>query len=332
LNANGPATRRSGRSTRGGGRPSGPRLAWLALAALAAGSGCASLDLLDRDDPGPPAAASEADAGTSTDDDDGPAGGPGEGEGEGSDPADPTGGWPNAQDPGPDLANFPNSAFVIPKGKFYVELAPSGFSGPTDDTGPMFNTDFLLRYGLTRKAEFRIFGQGYSNVFRGQGRASGFAPIGFDLKMNLWDLSDEVLFLPSVGVEGYVLTEFGSSAFNAGVQPSLSLLFDHTLPGEINVEWNIGLSAGQEDPGPGDYRPDWNFQWAVQRRFFDRLDLFTHGLISQAGLPRVGDGIVVGGGAIWSINPKWTLFGSYNAGVDPEAPTTFAQLGFLRAL
>lgn len=306
--------------------------ALLAVLALAS-TGCVATGTGLRDDPPSPSRPPGDDPARGGEDapgrpsDDEPAGGTGPGEG----PTPETGAWPNAQDPGPDLANFPNSPFTIPKGKLYVEFAPLTLSGPTNDSGPLYNTDFLVRYGLTDKAEFRIFGEGFSAIYAGAGRTTGFSPIAFDMKVALWDLSDEQLYLPSLGVEGYVLTEFGSPAFNAGVQPSLSLLFEHALPLDVSLEWNIGVSAGQTDPGPGSYRANWNLQWALQRRFFKKFDVFTHGLIQQAGLPRVGDGIVVGAGAIWSIAPRLTLFGSYNAGVNDQAPTTFAQIGFLHA-
>jgi hypothetical protein len=45
----------------------------------------------------------------------------------------------------------------------------------------------------------------------------------------------------------------------------------------------------------------------------------------------VGDGIVVGGGGIYALNERVSLFGSYNAGLTVDAPTTFFLLGFASA-
>src|SRR4051794_26004845 len=159
--------------------------------------------------------------------------------------------WPSVKDPGPDIANFPNSAFTIPRGAAQIELAPVTLSGPTDDNGPTYSTQFLLRYGLTDRLEFRIFGLGYTAVFHSAQRTTGFAPIAFDMKMNLWDESDNHL-IPAVGLEIYLLTEFGSPAFRSGLQPAISLLFDHTLPFDINFEWNVGLNGAEAPIFGGD--------------------------------------------------------------------------------
>src|SRR6185437_12123075 len=141
--------------------------------------------------------------------------------------------WPNVQDPGPDMANFPNSAYTIPRNAMHIELAPVTLSGPTDNNGPNYATQFLLRYGLTDRLELRMFGLGYFAVFNSPQRTTGFAPPAFDLKTNLWRESKNHL-IPATGLEVYVQTEFGSPALRSGVQPAISLLFDHTLPLGVN--------------------------------------------------------------------------------------------------
>jgi hypothetical protein len=249
--------------------------------------------------------------------------------------------WPNAQSPGPDMANFPNSAFTIPRGAFQVEFAPLALSGPSDDTGPSYSTQFLLRYGLTDHLELRLFGLGFAAILRGPQRTTGFSPIAFDLKANLWDESEDHL-IPAVGLEAYVQTIYGSPVFRSGTQPALSLLFDHTLPKGFNFEWNVGFNGAQSQVrdnndinGPINTvhnqleteALEFNLQWALQRRFFDRLDLFTHGYLNSSAIPNLGDGVVVGGGAVWMATRKVTVFGSYNAGLNKDAPTTSAILG-----
>jgi hypothetical protein len=275
-------------------------------------------------------------------DEPGPAGGGGEGD---ADPDPDPDRWPNVQDPGPDIANFPNSAFTIPRGAAHVEFAPVTLSGPNDNNGPTYSTQYLLRYGLTDRLEFRIFGLGYTAVFNTPQRTTGFAPPSFDFKMNLWDESKNHL-IPAAGLEVYLQTEFGSPAFRSGLQPAISLLFDHTLPYDINFEWNVGLNGAEqplapgEDPngpinlfhGPERRALEWSFQWALQRRFFETLDIFTHGFLNSSAIPSLGDGLVVGGGAIYTLGPRLSLFGSYNAGLNPNAPTTFLLLGFAWAL
>src|SRR5581483_11112897 len=38
---------------------------------------------------------------------------------------------PDIREPGPDTANFPNSAFTLPQGRYYVEVSPVFLSGPS---------------------------------------------------------------------------------------------------------------------------------------------------------------------------------------------------------
>jgi hypothetical protein len=249
--------------------------------------------------------------------------------------------WPNSERPGPDMANFPNSAFTIPRGAFQVELAPITVSGPTINNGPNYNTQFLLRYGLTDRLELRLFGIGFDAIYNSPQRTSGFAPPAFDLKMNLWGESENHL-IPAAGLEVYIQSTFGSPVFRSGTQPAMSLLFDHSLPLGFQFEWNIGFNGAQRPDKPGSkasgpinvyHGPElntleFNLQWALQRQLIGKLDVFTHGFLNSSAIPSLGDGVVVGAGALYPLTDRVSLFGSYNAGLTREAPTTFLLIGF----
>ena len=81
---------------------------------------------------------------------------------------------------------------------------------------------------MTDNLEFRIFSNGLTAT-RGRRGTVGFSPLAFDFKINFWEENTRY-WLPAMGVELYIQTTFGSPAFNTGTQPSLNLLFDHTLP------------------------------------------------------------------------------------------------------
>jgi hypothetical protein len=227
----------------------------------------------------------------------------------------------------------------------HIELAPVALSGPTDNNGPNYSTQFLLRYGLTDRLELRLFGLGFFEVFHSPQRTTGFAPPAVDMKTNLWRESKNHL-IPAAGLEVYLQTEFGSPALRSGLQPAISLLFDHTLPFGFNLEWNVGLNGAQKPlnsndtpngpinlvHGPEENALEWNLQWALQRRFFGKLDIFTHGFINSSAIPTLADGVTVGGGAVWTASKRLSLFGSYNAGLNKDAATTFLLLGFAYAL
>ena len=236
---------------------------------------------------------------------------------------DPT--EPDIRKPGPDTANFPNSPYTLRQGRFYVEVSPVFLSGPSAGSPRTYNAEFLLRYGLTDRVELRLFGNG-PTAERGRYASSGFAPLAWDLKVNFWK-ENRKHWIPAVGLEAFILTPTGSPGLNQGTQPSLNLLFDHTLPFEILFEWNVGFVG---DPSPNSKNGsvlEPAVQWAFQREVFEDFDIFFQGYFNGPTLPRFGDGIVLGGGAVWALNTRLSLFGSYNAGVTEAAPDTIFQFG-----
>ena len=240
----------------------------------------------------------------------------------------------------------PTAPITIPRNAVQFELAPVTLSGPTDNNGPNYSTQYLLRYGLTDRLELRMFGLGFFEVFHSSQRTTGFAPLAVDMKTNLWRESKNH-WIPAAGLEVYLQTEFGSPALRSGLQPSMSLLFDQTLPFGVNFEWNVGVNGAQKPftlkhdlpngpinhyHGPEQEALEFNAQWALQRRFFKKLDIFVHGFFNGAAIPNLADGVEIGGGAVYLASNRITLFGSYNAGVTIDAATTFFLLGFAYAL
>jgi hypothetical protein len=134
--------------------------------------------------------------------------------------------------PGSDLANFPNSAFTLPRGGFYLESTPVAYAASSSTLSAQYNWEYLVRYGLVDWLELRLYSQGFS-VQGSPNSAVGFSPLTFDTKIHFWDEWEEY-HLPAAGLEAMVQTQLlGSSAFNAGTEPSFSLKFDQELP-----RWN----------------------------------------------------------------------------------------------
>lgn len=240
---------------------------------------------------------------------------------------------PDIRKPGPDTANFPNSPYTLPQGRMYIETSPVFLSGPSRGTPKSYNAEFLLRFGLTDRVELRLFGNGVTVQPRtnrlgktnGTGNTTGMAPLAWDLKTLFWKENEDA-HIPAVGLEVFLLTPSGSRHLNQGTEPSINLLFDLTLPWDFLLEWNVGIVG---DPSPNN-----NFSaiepaaaWALQREIFKGFDLFFQGYFNGPTLPRFGDGVELGGGAIWALNTRISFFGSYNAGVSKEAPTVIVQIG-----
>lgn len=251
----------------------------------------------------------------------------------------------NIRDPDPDTANFPNGAYTLPKGRFYIENSPIGFYRRSADGNQpsMYQWEYLLRYGLTDNLEFRVFSNGITHQSGSGDQSSilGYQPLAFDFKANFWEENTRY-HIPAMGLEIYLQTPlFGSSAFNNGTQPSVNLLFDQTLPFEIGFEYNIGYTGVQNSEGQIAYQ--FSYQWSLQREVVTDLDVFFHGFYNAAALPRltqfqsssqaaIPNVTVVGVGSIWTVNNRLAVFGSYNFGVTPDAPISFALMGFALAL
>jgi hypothetical protein len=249
---------------------------------------------------------------------------------------------PDVSNPGPDLANFPNSAFTLPQGRAYIELAPASYAGPSKGAPAQFSSQFLLRYGLTDDVELRVFGNG--ETWTGGATAGwNFSPLVFDTKIQLWTEKEEY-FLPAMAFEGYIQTEWlGSTNTNEGTQPSLMLNFDQSLPFDIDFEYNLG-TVRTNYLGENEWK--FSFQWAFQRDLFNKdFAVFIHGYYNAASLPRVPNqstptsnaGLlgasnisqnVVGAGAIWTINSRLAIFTQTSAGTNSYSPSiiTFGGL------
>lgn len=249
------------------------------------------------------------------------------------------------RDPDPDLANFPNGAYTIPKGRLYIENSPLGLyrASANGNQPAIYQWEYLIRYGLTDNLEFRVFSNGLSDQAANgkQPAVFGYQPLAFDFKANFWEENTKY-HIPAMGVEIYLQTKLlGSTAFDSGTQPSINLLFDQSLPLGVGFEYNIGYTGVQNNFGQIAYQ--FSYQWSFQREVVKDFDVFFHGFYNAAALPRltqfqssslaaIPNVTVVGCGGIWTVNDRLVIFGSYNFGVTPDAPTTFALLGFALAL
>ncbi len=236
--------------------------------------------------------------------------------------------------PGADTSNFPNSPFTLPQGRFYIENSPVTFYGPSRTSAKLYNWEFLLRYGLTDRLELRLFSNGFTDQYSAP-KTTGFSPLAFDLKMHFWDENKRYL-LPAVGLEVFIETNLGSKAFSQGTQPSINLLFSHSLPYEFEFEWNVGIQ-GNVTNGPRQLVfYNLALQWSLERRLFDDVFVFTHGYLNNAALPRFGqtakdtgaDILVTGVGAQWNATNRLAFFGSYNFGLTNDSPSRLALFGF----
>ncbi len=226
-----------------------------------------------------------------------------------------------------------------PKAASTSRIHPSDSTGASRITPAQYNWEYLIRYGLTDNLEFRIFSNGLTAT-KGKNGAVGMSPLAFDFKANFWEENTRY-FLPAMGAEIYLQTTLGSPSFNSGTQPSMALLFDQTLPLGLNFEQNFGISGNRGILGENVYQ--FSYQWSIQRQIVEDFDMFWQGFYNAAALPRLRNfanlvspgerhenptAVVTGLGAIWTVNDRLAIFGSYNFGLTKFSPSTIALLGF----
>lgn len=256
---------------------------------------------------------------------------------------------PDITSPGPDMGDFPNSAFTLPKGRMYVESAPFTYATADHNNASAYSWPFLLRYGVTDDVELRLFGNGGTSVYDPQ-PVHGFSPLIIDTKIHLWDGNDGLI--PAASFEGYLQTTWGSSNFDGGWQPSLNMNFDLPLNDKTNLEWSLGYTGTRDAvnvvtgerfiPRQHHLQPiihtegvnvyQFNVQWAIEREVTERLQVFVHGYYAGAVLLEQGAGSVVGAGAFYTLTRRWMAFGSCNAGLDSAVAPVSGQLGMAYAL
>ncbi len=249
------------------------------------------------------------------------------------------------------MGDFPNSAFTLPKGRVYVEFSPVTLVNADRESPPGYVAPYLLRYGLTDNVEFRLLGNGVTQV-AGSHPSTGFSPVNFDLKIHLWNDRKEWL-VPATSFEVILLTTLGSSQFTSAWEPAINLNFDLPIATKTNLEWTFGYSGVHEALNintsehfvprfnflvPGIHRTvDRNFnqfsaQWALEYEVSDRLEVFFHGFHNGAITLGLGSGEMVGVGGFWKFSPRLMGFGSVNHGLSPNLPSLAVQVGFALAL
>lgn len=236
--------------------------------------------------------------------------------------------------PGPDMANLPNSALTLPKGRSYIETDPGTFSlAGRDGTPPTWSWPFMIRTGLTDDCEFRVISQGPTVI--GATAASpvvdGFAPLVFDVKIHLWGEADQ-LYVPIVGVEAFVLTGIASRPFQIGTEPGIVLLLDQNLPDDWLLEVNVGL-YGTGGNGIPDILslPDLGAQWALQKQLTRTVAVFYQGFYNAAGIPFFPSDLVSGFGGQWNVTQRLAVYGSYNWSLDDRGSASGGTSGFAYA-
>lgn len=258
---------------------------------------------------------------------------------------------PDISEPGPDMGDYPNSAFTLPKGRAYIEFAPLNLQTADRYNSASYNAPFLLRYGITDDVELRLFGSGITTAFDPGNTVSGFSPLIIDTKIHMWDARMEQM-IPAASLEVYVQTNWGSPAFQGGVEPSINLNLDFPVAEKTNIEMTFGYTGIQDAlfvvtgdrffPRLGHKIPklhqanlnvnQFSYQWAIEQQVTEKFQIFVHGYFNGPVYLQSGPGKVIGTGWFYRVSKRSMIFSSYNAGMDSATAPFTTQLGVAFAL
>ncbi|MFO0919123.1 MAG: hypothetical protein U0872_12510, partial [Planctomycetaceae bacterium] len=147
--------------------------------------------------------------------------------------------------PGPDMGDYPNSAYTLKRGRVQLEMAGLSMRTKNNNNASAYATPFLFRYGVTDDVEFRVLGTGFTALIE-PNPTTGFGVITLDTKIHLWNDRMEY-FIPAMSFEATLQTQWGSSAFQAGIEPGININMDFPFTEQTNFEATIGYSGNLTD-------------------------------------------------------------------------------------
>lgn len=255
---------------------------------------------------------------------------------------------PDILNPGPQLPTYPTNTGTLPEGRAYFELAPFNYEGKTQGEAGKYYTQFLAHYGLIDNIELRVYGSGLT-WSEGKESNTAFAPLSFSAVISIWSEHDDYPYLPAFSIETLVNTQWlGNSETNSGTNPGVQFAFSKDIPFDTNLNISMGPVRSTQGVDVGgrsinEYHWDFLFQWALQKDLIDnKLSVFAHGYYNGSAdlsIPPIGSHLsrpdmygvgktVIGGGLIWTVNDRFSIFGQVSGGTNTQSPSMVSWSGF----
>lgn len=254
---------------------------------------------------------------------------------------------PDILNPGPQLPTYPTNTGTLPQGRSYLEFVPFNYEGSTGGEQGKYYTQYMAHVGATDNLEFRVFGSGWT-WNEGQDSHTAFSPLSFSAVVSFWGEQEDFPYLPAFSVETVVNTQWlGNSDTNSGTNPGIQFAFSKDIPFDTNLNISLGPMRSRLDLGSDGqhlYQEHWDFlfQWALQKDLIEnKLAIFLHGYYNGtaaasippegvpglAGMNNVGKS-VVGGGLIWTVTDRLSMFGQVSGGISSDSPSIVSWSGF----
>lgn len=261
---------------------------------------------------------------------------------------------PDILNPGPQLPTFPTNTGTLPQGNVYLEYTPFSYEGGTPGKpgqiehgqGKFYN-QFLAHIGVTDDLEVRAYGSGLT-WNEGSPSDTSFAPLSFSGVYKFWGEGKFFPEMPAFAIEASVNTQWlGNSSQNSGTNPGIQLAFSKDIWFDTNLNISMGPMRSLSSPTingvtTGQYHWDFLFQWALQRDLIEnQLAVFAHGYYNgtqseslppedgsqQKPLMSTGKA-VIGGGLIWTVTDRFSVFGQISGGINSVSPAIVSWSGF----
>lgn len=236
---------------------------------------------------------------------------------------------PDVSNPGPDTANFPTSPFTLPKGRAYVENFPLAIDLQGNKTPQVYNWPFLIRFGIIDDAELRIGSQGITHISATdeQLATNGFSPIILGTKVHAWGTKD-LLWIPSCGIEAYLITTIASKNLKIGTQCVFNLLFNHNFPGDFSFEWNVGFISRPYCVGKTKRDVCGAISWSLHKELVSWFAIFFQGYYITPKQPLYPTQLVLGIGLQSTITKRLCIYGNYNWSFFENTNPDLINVGF----
>jgi hypothetical protein len=254
---------------------------------------------------------------------------------------------PNIQDPGPQMPTYPTNTGTLPQGRAYLEFAPFNYEGSSRSEVGQYYTQFLAHVGATDHLELRMYGSGWTWSEGPRDRTS-FSPLSFSAVYGFWGEQEEISWAPAFAVEAFINTEWlGNGETNSGTHPGIQFAFSKDIPlVDTNLNISLGPVRSSHDvsfTGLLYNQEHWDFlfQWALQKEIIKKnLSVYAHGFYNgtaAVSIPNEGSdqsylyGIgktVIGGGFIWTVNERLSLFSQVSGGTNVNSPSIVTWSGF----
>lgn len=235
---------------------------------------------------------------------------------------------PSILDPGPDTADFPDSAFTVKPGVVYFETSLTYESSKGERVRDYF-TPTLIRVGIAEDIEFRLASPGIIYEDAPDDSTSGFGPLIVGFKFHMWEEREEA-HIPALGIIVQVQAPTASAGFDNGTaEPTVFFNYDWSLPHDFAFEFNAGISWLHDDAG--DRFVQGIFLWSLSRDWPNDFKTFFHGFLLTPAGSGVQEELMIGPGIFRALNNRVAVDFSYNFGLTPETPHRNVRLGLSMA-